>query len=189
MRLSLRNGDILSGREIFSDFLLHLTATSSNDETIRVTTNVDSRLGDLVVVMELPWKRRDVESRPALSSIFTVHVRDKSRGGWNNARQVETEEPRQNISTSCGSLIENSSRNLALVRSPFLSSSRLFSSTYVHGCVSPSPPYSTSDPLAVPRAVVSFLVNSIFAARDFSVGFLGCRSRSRDGNPPTIAGI
>lgn len=48
--------------EIFSNFLLHLTATSSNDETIRVTTNMGSRLGDLVVVMELPWKRHGESS-------------------------------------------------------------------------------------------------------------------------------
>lgn len=168
--------------EIFSDFLLHLIATSSNDETIGVTTNVGSRLGDLIVVMELPWKRRGESSGSFFESYGARETKVEADETMlfegerrREDRQVETEESRKNISISCGSLIENSSRNLAPLHSPFpSSSSSLFSSHRMcTGCVSPSPPCSTPDPSAVPRAVVSFVVNSIFTARDFSVGFLG----------------
>lgn len=92
-----------------------------------------------------------------------------SFGGKGGSRR--TEMSRKNISNSCGSLKIRAAIFLssAPLFYPLLATFLLAVCAWLRFVLDRT---STSDPSAIPRAVVSFVINSIFAARDFSVGFL-----------------
>lgn len=152
---------------------------------IRVTTNVNSRLGDLVVVMELPWKRessglflRVLHSRASETKVEGDKI--MSLGGW---KGVDGEKYIDQLW-----LLDRKFRAIFL-SSPLSLFHPLFTVCARLRLVLAAIADTTSDPSAVPRARSKFRSKLNFRGERLFGWIPRRRSGTRDVNPPTIAWI